>query len=191
MATMAGGLYRRLATTRPVQEIDVIGIEDLSPSQLDRLDQSLALVREYGPWIYQHALEDLDGIGISQVGGPKFGGWVNFVWVSREWLDGQDEEWIAAAVVYAMTVARIRRALPSRRGGGFRRFRMAFERQLAFARRLPGGVLIVEQLTESWDRGFYSAGRQRELATRDLRKIGAPEWLIRSVKWLGVQLQRL
>jgi len=187
MATIAGGLYRRLAASRPVAGLDIVGIEDLNQLQLGRLDASLALIREKSPWVYRHAVRDLDGIAICQVGAPKFGRWVNFLWVSTEWLDGQDEEWIAAALVYSMTVARIRRAFPNRRYA-FRRFRMAFERQLAFARRLPDGIETLEQLTAMWDRGWYSSPRQRELAARDLRKIGAPEWIIRTLNWIGARM---
>ena len=183
MSTIAGGLYRRLAASRPIQGFDVIGIDDLSPDQCDRLDGSLRLIREFGPWVFRHAVQDLDGIGILDAGGPRYGGWVNLVWVSVEWLDGEDEEWIAAATVYAMTTARILRAWPHR-GHRFRRFRMAFERQVSFARRLPGGVLIAERLTRFWDDGWYSPERQREVTVRTLRQMDAPEWVVRVFRWL-------
>jgi len=147
---------------------------DLGPGHPERLREALATVDAHTPWVLARARRDLEGIAVSAVGAPRYDSLTGFVWVSTRWLDMDDPEWLASGVVYALVSAR----LFHRRGGWFRKFRIAFEEQVAFARRLPTGYRIVEHLTRRWDEGFYLPAVQVASHRRYLESQDIPAWLV-------------
>jgi len=172
--------YRLISDVGHSHGFELIGTDVASPEEMQVLEDALSLIDERAPWILEHARRDLGRLIVREPGAPTHGGWLGVIWVPTDWLGRYSAEWLSTALVYAMTFARIRSALgrlPKRLR--FRAFRISYERQIRFARRLPDPFEILEALTHAWDSGWYSTEPQIRESAEQLKRLGSPLWVIR------------
>jgi hypothetical protein len=130
------------------------------------LDRGFALIREFTPWHFSRLERHLRSLVITDQGTTDFAPLLRIGVVVARDLQKKSGEQIGAELVFIAVGARLSSygwwQQPELR---LRLNRIQFEAALHFARRIPGGIPLVEELSATWEsRGWqtWSVGEQTQ-----------------------------
>ena len=153
---------------------------------LSKIDAALGLIARYDPRRLDRLVHDARGIlVIGTVGG--IGTWTRDARLVRLREDYVLDTSTSSAHLASTLVHEGTHAWLCRLGFGYEDHRRArieaicYRSEIAFARRLPEGEMLVPDLEKALtlDPAYYSTKMQREQTFKDLRTLGAPQWLVR------------
>jgi len=173
----------RLAHTVALKDriagIDVLYlVDDHKEEVLPKIREALNRLESTAPWRLAHLRRNASCIFITGRTSRTSG---RTILLPFKMLEENEPDWIALQLVYYGALLRVRR----RRGRGtqMRRLRLAFEEQLAFARRLPDYGFYVGHLTKAWDAAWWMDAKRRH--QRVIEESDFPRWFQRLAVWLN------
>jgi hypothetical protein len=186
MVGMALPRVRKSSDRRRVRGFDVffLPMGPSAESLLPPITGALDLIAATAPWIIARAKRDSPEIFVPPAGGSGSVPIAKAIRVPATVLSRLPTSFLAANMVYDFTVVRLGGNRFWGNPNSLRTMRAAFERQMAFARRLPDGLELVQELTRGWDLGWYTPGQERANRARNLEVSGLPTWIVRIGKRL-------
>lgn len=162
---------------------------------LRRVEEALGLIKKYDRLRYNRIIKDLERVWVRLLPGAlgKYTHSLRACELDERFVlaDTSPPEVIAATIVHEATHARLWRC-----GIGYdeslrhRVEAVCCRREVAFASKLPNGERVREKVQDylaisptAWTN---AATRDRDLegSVQDLRHIGTPDWLVRTLLWL-------
>lgn len=158
--------------------------EDLSTPEREKVKAAIGQLRDVVPWQLAHFRRYVRALVVSDFGQTGFTPILRLAVIDKAYLEHVSPIRLAAELVSMACGGRLSSygwwQRPELR---HRLNRLQFEAAIAYARRAPGGLPIVEELTADWSaRGWRVASvgdGMRDL----LRREGMPSWLANLVGW--------
>lgn len=162
-----------------------------TPSNLRRVEDALLLIKQYSPLQYSRVVRNLSRVwvGVLTHAGAEYKHSLNACMLDERYIANSTPERLASTIVHEATHARLERCgIRYEENLRSRIEALCLRRELAFARKLPNGSQLQDELLHSlewcganaeWFLDAKLRQRYEEGAVEALRYVDTPEWLIR------------
>lgn len=156
---------------------------------VEKLDQGLDVIQYFDPLLFRRIRQSIKRFIFVPGGGDHYSPVLEAHMMDASTLIQQTNLYTALLIVHEATHARLeRRGISMTQLNAARVERLCVDAQVNFARRVPGGEEVAQQLLRTLETPWWGADEARSRSIRRLRLAGWPKWLI-SVLTIPEQLR--